>query len=65
MGGYADDLFFLLWRISPRTMIEDGYRYNARGSLGSAAMAFLETHGVLKKTFRKSKEDSDFRTARG
>ena len=65
MGGYADDLFFLLWRISPRTMIEDGYRYNSRGSLGSAAMAFLETHGVLKKTFRKSKEDSDFRTARG
>lgn len=64
MGGYADDLFFLLWRISPRTMMEDGYRYNARGSLGSAAMAFLETHGVLKKTFRTTKEDSDFRTAK-
>lgn len=65
MGGYADDLFFLLWRISPQTMIEDGYRYNSRGSLGSAAMAFLETHGVLKRTFRASKENSDFRTARG
>jgi hypothetical protein len=64
MGGYADDLFFLLWRISPRRMIEDGYRYNTRGSLGSAAMAFLETHGVLKKTFRTTKEDSDFRTAK-
>jgi hypothetical protein len=64
MGGYADDLFFLLWRISPRRMMEDGYRYNTRRSLGSAAMAFLETHGVLKKTFRTHKEDGDFRTSK-
>ena len=30
MGGYADDLFFLLWRIMPRRMIEDGFRYNLK-----------------------------------
>lgn len=26
MGGYADDLFHLLWRANPRRMIEDGYK---------------------------------------
>ena len=65
MGGYADDLFHLLWRISPQRMIADGYRYNSCGSLGSAATAFLEMHGVLKKSFHKSKEDSNFRTSKG
>lgn len=47
MGGYADDLFHLLWRIMPERMIEDGYRY-LRGSLGAAAMTFMRHHGVLK-----------------
>lgn len=65
MGGYADDVFHLLWRISPQRMMADGYRYNQRGSLGSAATAFLEAHGVLKQTFIKSGESSDFRTSRG
>ena len=36
MGGYADDLFYLLWRIQPQRMIEDSYVYNERGSLGTA-----------------------------
>ncbi|MBW9263050.1 MAG: DEAD/DEAH box helicase family protein, partial [Candidatus Thiodiazotropha sp. (ex. Lucinisca nassula)] len=35
MGGYADDLFFLLWRIMPQRMIEDGFVYNSRGSLST------------------------------
>jgi hypothetical protein len=51
MGGYADDLFFLLFRALPGRMIEDGYRPNKSGSMTSAAMAFLRDHGVLKDIY--------------
>ncbi|MCG5495541.1 DEAD/DEAH box helicase family protein [Ectothiorhodospira variabilis] len=64
MGGYASDLFFLLWRIMPQRMVEDGFRPNARGSLGSAAMAFMREHGVLKDIYKES-ESNSHRTARG
>ena len=64
MGGYADDLFYLLWRLNPRMMIEDGYRYNARRNLGAAAMAFMREHGVIKDIYKES-ESTSHRTARG
>ena len=64
MGGYADDLFYLLWRLNPRAMIEDGYRINARGTLGSAAMSFMRDHGVLKDVFKETSGESH-RTAKG
>jgi len=64
MGGYADDLFYLLWRIMPRRMIEDGYRYNGRGSLGTAGMAFMRDHGILKDIYKETEGDNH-RTARG
>jgi len=64
MGGYGDDLFYLLWRIMPRRMIEDGYRYNANGTLGSASMAFMREHGILKDIYKETEGDSH-RTARG
>jgi len=64
MGGYADDLFYLLWRVMPRRMIEDGYRYNAQGNLCSAAMMFLRDHGILKDIYKES-EGKSHRTARG
>lgn len=64
MGGYADDIFYLLWRILPHRMIEDGYRYNTRGSLGSAAMGFMQKHGILKEVY-KTTEEGHHRTARG
>ena len=63
MGGYADDLFFLLWRLNPQMMIEDGFQFNARGSLGAAAMAFMREHGVLKDIYKES-ESTSHRTAR-
>ncbi|EPJ9641013.1 SNF2-related protein [Pseudomonas aeruginosa] len=44
MGGYADDLFYLLFRILTQRMIEDGYRPNARGSMAPAAMSFMRDH---------------------
>jgi len=64
MGGYADDLFYLLWRLNPKAMIEDGFGYSARSSLGPAAMQFMREHGVLKDIYKES-ESASHRTARG
>jgi len=64
MGGYADDLFYLLWRIMPGIMLEDGFAYNAQNSLGPAAMSFMREHGVLKDVFRET-QDGNHRTAKG
>jgi hypothetical protein len=64
MGGYADDLFFLLWRILTRRMREDGFQANRRGSLAPAALAFMREHGVLKDVYKETDAGSH-RTARG
>ncbi|WP_287602404.1 DEAD/DEAH box helicase [Thiothrix sp.] len=63
MGGYADDLFHLLWRANPRRMIEDGYKYR-KGSLGGAVMAFMRDHGILKDVF-KTTSGGSHKTSRG
>ncbi|MFJ5299215.1 DEAD/DEAH box helicase family protein [Pseudomonas sp. NPDC088368] len=64
MGGYADDLFYLLFRILTRRMIEDGYRPNTRGSMAPAAMSFMRDHGVLKDIYTEQDGDSH-KTAKG
>ena len=64
MGGYADDLFHLLWRINPTQMIEDGFKPAKSGSMGGAAMAFMREHGVLKDIYKESTGPSH-RTAKG
>ena len=64
MGGYADDLFHLLFRALPARMIEDGYRPTRQGSMTSAAMAFLRDHGVLKDIYSES-TGSAHKTAKG
>src|SRR5258706_8897587 len=64
MGGYADDLFHLLWRLHPQLMFEDGFGYNARKSLGAAQMAFMREHGVVKDIYKDSGSDLSHRTAR-
>ncbi|MDP5624683.1 DEAD/DEAH box helicase, partial [Pseudomonas aeruginosa] len=64
MGGYADDLFYLLFRILTQRMIEDGYRPNAGGSMAPAAMSFMRDHGVLKDIYTERDGDSH-KTARG
>ena len=45
-------------------MIEDGFGYSARSSLGPAAMQFMREHGVLKDIYKES-ESASHRTARG
>ncbi len=64
MGGYASDLFFLLWRILTARMIEDGFGYSRNGSLGGSAMAFMREHGVLKDIYKETSE-GNHKTARG
>ena len=64
MGGYADDLFYLLWRLHPKAMIDDGFKVNARGSLSAAAMGFMREHGVLKDIYKESSSTSH-RTSQG
>jgi len=64
MGGYADDIFYLLWRVMSTRMLEDGYQYNSQNSLGTAAMSFMREHGVLKDVFKETSE-GNHRTAKG
>ena len=64
MGGYGDDLFYLLFRVATQRMIEDGYAYNTRGTLGSASTLFMREHGVLKDIYTESEGDNH-KTARG
>jgi superfamily II DNA or RNA helicase len=64
MGGYADDLFYLLFRALPARMIEDGYRPSKQGSLTPAALAFMRDHGVLKDIYSETKGPAH-KTARG
>lgn len=66
MGGYADDIFHLLWRIHPRMMMDDGFGYSTQRSLGPAQMAFMREHGVIKDIYSESSEPaSSHRTAKG
>jgi superfamily II DNA or RNA helicase len=44
LGGYADELFMILYRLDPRTMKEDGFGYGESG-----IRQFAETYGVLEK----------------
>lgn len=64
MGGYASDLFYLLWRLDPSCMIADGFRPGKNGSMGTAAMAFMREHGILKDVYKETSGPSH-RTARG
>jgi SNF2 family DNA or RNA helicase len=65
MGGYADDLFHLLYRLNPRIMVEDGFTYSERNSILPAAHAFMQEHGVLIETRKESSDESSHRTAKG
>jgi hypothetical protein len=65
MGGYADDLFYLLWRLNPGLMVGDGFGYSKRGSLSAASMRFLRQHGVVTDIYKSVDEKKAHRTAKG
>lgn len=64
MGGYGDDLFYLLFRVLSSRMIEDGYSPSKQGSLTPAALAFMRDHGVLKDIYSE-RDAPAHKTARG
>ncbi|WP_374684723.1 DEAD/DEAH box helicase family protein [Variovorax sp. ZS18.2.2] len=64
MGGYADDLFHLLWRLDPSAMIADGFKPSKSGSMAGATMGFMREHGVLKDIYKETSSTSH-RTAKG
>jgi SNF2 family DNA or RNA helicase len=64
MGGYADDLFFLLWRFDPSALVRDDFKPSKTGSMSQATMAFMREHGVLKDIYKETSESSH-RTTKG
>jgi hypothetical protein len=50
MGGYADDLFNIFYRMEPRAMVRDGFAYGGQGRRD-----FQEQYGVLE-TIEKVEE---------
>src|SRR5580704_9354449 len=43
MGGYADDLFNIFYRMEPRVMVAEGFAYGGQGRRD-----FQEQYGVLE-----------------
>ncbi|MGJ8518408.1 helicase-related protein [Carnimonas bestiolae] len=64
MGGYAEDLFYLLFRLLTAQMVEDGFRPGKGKTLGSAAMAFMREHGILKEV-HSMRDEGGYKTSRG
>jgi len=44
LGGYADEVFNILFRLHPARMVQDGFEYGEAG-----VRAFTETYGLLEK----------------
>lgn len=64
MGGYADDIYYLLFRILTHRMLEEGYRPGRNGSLRAGAMRFMQDHGVLKEIHSESSSTA-YKTSKG
>lgn len=45
LNGYADGLFYLLWRTNPRTMLKEGFKFTDEA-------AFAKTYGVYSKEMK-------------
>jgi len=56
MGGYSKDLFFLLWRMFPRQMVQGGFEYGR-------TLGFAERYGVVQRTYSADDFDGDFNQA--
>ncbi|MDK2463705.1 MAG: DEAD/DEAH box helicase [Candidatus Korarchaeota archaeon] len=53
LGGYADDVFFILYRLAPEVMRQDGLGYRD-------VTAWMAKYGVLERTTRYYPEDNVF-----
>jgi len=53
LGGYADDIFNILYRVDPPQMVRDGFAWGGEGR-----MDFVRQYGVIE-TVKKEKEDDN------
>ncbi len=51
LGGYGDDIFYILYRLSPRTMKQEGLEYHKISQ-------WMSRYGVLEKITKYSSEDN-------
>ena len=51
LGGYADDVFYILYRLSPKTMKQEGLEYHR-------ITEWMARYGVLEKITKYSAEDN-------
>lgn len=66
MGGYASDLFYLLFRAMPGVMVNMGYGANRHNSFAAAETRFMRQHGCLIDVFSYSGDQGEsFQAARG
>ena len=59
LGGYADEVFNILFRMHPSRMIQEGFEYGEAG-----VRAFTETYGLLEKITVIEPEDNSCSEAR-
>ena len=59
LGGYADEVFNILFRMHPARMVQDGFEYGEAG-----VRAFTETYGLLEKITVMEPQDNSCSEAR-
>lgn len=51
LGGYADDIFYLLWRMFPSLMVKHGEKFDGK-------KGWIEKYGILEKVFKTNSDDN-------
>lgn len=64
MGGYASDLFYLLFRAMPSEMLKLGFGPNRHNSFAGAEMRFMRDYGCLIDVFKYSSEEGSYKTSK-
>jgi hypothetical protein len=62
MGGYADDVFYLLWRIMPKIMIGQNFTHR-HGGLQRAGMDWMKQYGCLEMVYKTT--EGSHKTSKG
>lgn len=64
LGGYANDIFYLLHRAMPSTMIKNGYTFDSKGSLTAAEQSFQAQYGKIKQIVTFPDDTQSYKTSR-
>ncbi|MDO4643178.1 MAG: hypothetical protein Q4A74_04995 [Cardiobacteriaceae bacterium] len=64
MGGYASDLFHLLFRAMPSEMVKMGFSATKSGSFAAAENHFMREYGCLIDVVKIQRDSGDYQTSR-